>query len=164
MSEYCSDLFSLYGHLDANMKYSMHRYLMGPGLLSTNGPVHRRQRKQLNPAFSPTQIRRLAPLMSSIASQLRDLIVADVTAGIQGGGNSRTREIDMAEWLGRAAVEILGQAGFGQTFHTLEGDGDKYVHAVKDLMYVPITHLAIQLLISFVARASPRSAPTSPFS
>ncbi|KZV67344.1 cytochrome P450 [Peniophora sp. CONT] len=144
--------------IDVSGTYDMHRYLMGPGLLSTNGPVHRRQRKQLNPAFSPTQIRRLAPLMSSIASQLRDIIVSDVTAGIQGGGNSRTREIDMAEWLGRAAVEILGQAGFGQTFHTLEGDGDKYVHAVKDLIpsiaalgsYIPL------FVMSGASRLPPR--------
>ena len=31
---------------------------------------------------------------------------------------------------------MIAQAGFGHTFHSLEGDGDEYVAAVKDLMYV----------------------------
>ena len=30
---------------------------------------------------------------------------------------------------------MIAQAGFGHTFHSLEGDGDEYVAAVKDLMY-----------------------------
>ena len=100
--------------------------------------MHRRQRKLLNPIFSLTQMKRLSPLVSSIANQFKDLLLRDM------GGTSyhkvRSREIDIAEWLGRVGLEMVAQAGFGHTFHALEGDGDQYVRAVKDVMFV-FTHL-----------------------
>ena len=81
----------------------MHLYLLGPGLLSVNGNTHRRQRKLLNPPFSHAHMRRIAPLMTGISLQLRDLIINEV-AEISG---ERAREVDLGEWLGRAALCVL---------------------------------------------------------
>ena len=36
--------------------------LIGPGLLSATGDIHRRQRKMLNPVFSGAHMRSLTPL------------------------------------------------------------------------------------------------------
>ncbi|VDB84025.1 unnamed protein product [Peniophora sp. CBMAI 1063] len=117
---------------DVSGPLHMHRYLTGPGLLATNGAVHRRQRKLLNPVFSPGQIKRLAPLMRDISRQLRDLLVEDVTRSTQESASSG--EIDLANWFGRVGLEMISQAGFGHTFHSLEGNGDDYVSAVKDVI------------------------------
>ena len=85
------------------MVYSIHMYLMGPGLLSSNGATHRRQRKLLNPAFSHAHMRRIAPLMQGISIQLRDLIVNEIASS----SSEKTREVDLGEWLGRAALCVL---------------------------------------------------------
>lgn len=111
---------------------------MGSGLLSSNGHEHRRQRKLLNPSFAPSHIRRMAPLMRDISSQLRDVVVEEVSQAQDAGSGkgSHVCELDIAEYLGRAAIEFIGQAGFGHTFRALEGGSDGYVHAVKDIVYV----------------------------
>ena len=44
--------------------------LFGPGLLSTSGHEHRRQRKLLNPAFSAAHMRGLTPMFYNIAGKV----------------------------------------------------------------------------------------------
>ena len=116
-----------------NQDRSLHKFLTGGGLLSTNGLEHRRQRKLLNPVFSHANMRRIAPLMRDISRQLRDVMLDDVSQRMRettlGAG-----EIDCAEHLGRAALEFIAQAGFGHTFHAMEGTAEEYVHAIKDQM------------------------------
>ncbi|VDB84019.1 unnamed protein product [Peniophora sp. CBMAI 1063] len=144
--------------LDVSGTYDMHRYLMGPGLLATNGSAHRRQRKILNPAFSISQIRGLAPLMREISVQLRDLIIDDVTSGVQvGSQESKLQEIDIAEWLGRAALDFVGRCGFGHDFHALQGDADTYVHAVKDM--IPTIASLGSMITLFVVSGGSRLPP-----
>ncbi|VDB84013.1 unnamed protein product [Peniophora sp. CBMAI 1063] len=100
--------------------------LLGPGLLAHNGPPHRQQRKLLNPSFSPTNIRKLTPLVHEISRELRDAIAKDVLSG-----GAREREIDIAEWFSRAGLEMIARAGLGHSFHAFQGEGDAYAQAVK---------------------------------
>ena len=82
----------------------MHRYLLGPGLLAGNGPEHRRQRKLLNPIFSHAQMKRLAPLMRSLAQQLRDLLIQEVAKTTP--ERTGARELDFANWFGRIGLWV----------------------------------------------------------
>ncbi|VDB84021.1 unnamed protein product [Peniophora sp. CBMAI 1063] len=118
--------------LDLSGTLDINYFLLGPGLLSTNGPEHRRQRKLMNALFSHARMRDLMPLMLEISGQLRDSILSGMTG--DEAKLPRGLDIDMAEELGRAALEFIGRAGLGHTFHAFEGTGDKYVHAVKDLI------------------------------
>ncbi len=46
-------------------------------------------------------------------------------------------ESDLATWTGRAALEIMGQAGLGCSFDPLVSDKpDEYVTALKSFTYV----------------------------
>ncbi|VDB84023.1 unnamed protein product [Peniophora sp. CBMAI 1063] len=114
---------------DVSGTLDMHLYLLGPGLLSVNGSIHRRQRKLLNPVFSHTQMRNLAPIIHEISRRLRDVIITRLAGAPVG-------QMDCAEWLGRAGLEMIAQAGFGHTFHSLEpeDDGGRFVHAIKDVV------------------------------
>ena len=89
---------------NADAYTSMHRYLLGPGLLATNGPTHRRQRKLLTPVFSHAQMKRLAPLMRTISRQLRDLFIEDVVRGTH--DKTSKYEVDMANWFGRVGLSV----------------------------------------------------------
>ncbi|KAI0952883.1 hypothetical protein AcW1_007249 [Taiwanofungus camphoratus] len=51
------------------------------GLLTVEGEVHRRQRKILNPAFSPSKIKSLTPIFWAKATELRDIWLAMVSSG-----------------------------------------------------------------------------------
>lgn len=49
-----------------------------------------------------------------------------------------TREIDMVGWMGRAALELIGQGGLGHSFDTLTEDvvEDDFINSVKTYLYV----------------------------
>lgn len=61
--------------------------------------------------------------------QLRDAIIAQV--------RGCPKEIDMVSWMGRTALEIIGQVGLGHSFDPLTADSDnKYGDALKSLTSV----------------------------
>ncbi len=45
-------------------------------------------------------------------------------------------EIDVAVWMGKLSLELVGQAGLGYSFGTLEGRDDEYCRAFKEWMSV----------------------------
>ncbi|KAI0631283.1 cytochrome P450 [Trametes polyzona] len=104
-------------------------YLFGPGLFATLGDHHRKQRKQLNPVFSVTHLRQMTPIFHEI---LRSAIESRVRAG---SNSTDFAEVDMVGWMGRTALELMGQAGLGYSFDPLVEDAsDAYGVALKDLM------------------------------
>ena len=47
------------------------------------------------------------------------------------------KNIDILSWMGRTALEIIGQVGLGHSFdHLTEDVQDEYTDAVKQLVYV----------------------------
>ncbi|VDC04668.1 unnamed protein product [Peniophora sp. CBMAI 1063] len=124
-------------------------FMLGPGLLTTNGSQHRRQRKVLNPAFSGTKIRHISPLVQEVVKQFRSSLITRIELS---GGDI----IDVAPSLGHLALEVVGQAHFGCSFFggsldALKGDseGSEYVSAAKEL--VPALTALGPLLAVFVA-------------
>lgn len=103
--------------------------MLGDGLLATLGERHRKQRKLLNPVFSIAHMRHMLPIFYNIACKLQDAIRVRVKDG--------ACEIDMLDWMGRTALELVGQGGLGHSFDPLtEETSDEYTEAVKALVYV----------------------------
>ena len=50
-------------------------------------------------------MRRIAPLMGDISLQLRELMVNEIKSGTE-GCKGRAAEVDLGEWLGRAALYV----------------------------------------------------------
>ncbi|OCB87793.1 cytochrome P450 [Sanghuangporus baumii] len=106
--------------------------IFGTSLLSTLGLVrragdhHRKQRKMLNPVFSLKHMRDLLPIFNSIAHELRDALAEQARDG--------TKEFDVMHWLSRAALEFIGQGGFGHAFNALrDEEATKYSAYVKKI-------------------------------
>ncbi|KAL5498617.1 hypothetical protein ACEPAH_1972 [Sanghuangporus vaninii] len=98
----------------------------GTSLLSTLGDHHRKQRKMLNPVFSLRHMRDLLPVFNSIAHELRDALAEQARGG--------TKEFDVMHWLSRAALEFIGQGGFGYAFDALrDEEATKYGAYVKKI-------------------------------
>ncbi|KAI0318192.1 cytochrome P450 [Amylostereum chailletii] len=112
----------------------LNRLCLGPGLLSTHGATHKRQRKLLNPAFSTNHMRRLVPMFQSITKELQSIFRKELADG--------PKELEVLEWMGRLALELIAQAGMGYTFNALQGENNDYALALKT--YLP-TWSSIQL-------------------
>ncbi|EKM59451.1 uncharacterized protein PHACADRAFT_249950 [Phanerochaete carnosa HHB-10118-sp] len=133
----------------------------GLGLLSTLGEHHRKQRKLLNPAFSINHMKRMTPIFYRTTHRLRIAIASQV--------GKTSAEMDLLGWLGRLALELIGQGGLGYSFDPLVANtSNPYGEAIKD--YVPAV-FSVQLwrtLYPYVHEYIPSSvrnllAPLLPF-
>ncbi|KAI9443764.1 cytochrome P450 [Lactarius psammicola] len=100
----------------------------GPSLLATIGPHHRKQRKLLNPAFNVNHMRYMTPIFHRVTNQ----VLAELRENLQAIVSNGPEEINVADWMGRLALELIGQAGLGYSFGTLEGRDDEYCRAFKE--------------------------------
>lgn len=106
--------------------------MLGNGLLSAEDVVHRRQRKIINPAFSPQAIRDVTPIFWDKAYELKGKLMGFVerdenlisempspTPPAAGDEDKGGRKIDVMKYLGQMALDIIGLAGFGYDFQAL---------------------------------------------
>ncbi|KAI0641556.1 cytochrome P450 [Trametes meyenii] len=114
----------------------MMHYLFGDGLLATLGDQHRRQRKMLNPVFSINHMRHMTPIFYNVCHKLGTAIEDSVRKGqSDGAGEGAPVEVDLVNWMGRTALELMGQAGLGYSFDPLTVDAsDEFGAALKDLI------------------------------
>ncbi|KAH9857496.1 cytochrome P450 [Lenzites betulinus] len=104
---------------------------LGPGLLATLGHQHRRQRKMLNPVFSAKHLRDMTPMFNETIARLHVALTSRLKEG--------TQEFDLLGWMGRTALELIGQGGLGHSFDPLTTDvADEFSESVK--AYFPAMH------------------------
>ena len=83
----------------------------------------------LNPVFSTAHMRRMAPLCNEVCGRLQAALKQRV--GVE------PVELDMLEWMGRTALELIGQAGLGHSFDPLVADSsDEFATLIKMLRCV----------------------------
>ncbi|KAJ7797749.1 cytochrome P450 [Mycena olivaceomarginata] len=96
---------------DIYQRPSPSRYLLslivGPGVLVTEGEVHRRQ----NPAFGPLQIRELTSIFLEKSEELRNIWASQAASGAV--------RLDVLPWLNKTTLDIIGLAGFDYPFNSL---------------------------------------------
>ncbi|KAH8977852.1 cytochrome P450 [Lactarius akahatsu] len=89
----------------------------GRGLTWATGETHRRQRGVMNPAFSAPQMRTFLPMFQNSASKLVQVLKEEVIAAEPSG----QLVVDMIGWLSRTTLDVIGEAGFGFQFGSLDG-------------------------------------------
>jgi len=92
--------------------------IVGPGLLVTEEEQHRHQRRVMNPAFGPAQIRELTEIFVERSQSLRERWLAEIVKS----GSDQAR-IDVLSWLSKATLDIIGLAGFNYNIDALNPDG-----------------------------------------
>ncbi|PKY47660.1 cytochrome P450 [Rhizophagus irregularis] len=85
---------------------------IGRGLALSEGDVHKRQRKMMNPAFTYSNIKNMVPTFTRIASKLVSVITEDTI-------NLGESKIKIAPYLSKATLDIIGLVGFNYEFNTL---------------------------------------------
>ncbi|THH29155.1 hypothetical protein EUX98_g5030 [Antrodiella citrinella] len=92
--------------------------VLGAGVLVTEGEQHRQQRRIMNPAFGPAQIRELTGVFLEKAMKLRD----SWQSASDRNGNVPLRA-DVFAGLGRMTLDVIGVAGFNYEFDALNETG-----------------------------------------
>ncbi|EGN98119.1 hypothetical protein SERLA73DRAFT_182986 [Serpula lacrymans var. lacrymans S7.3] len=101
---------------------------MGAGqysVLTVEGEDHDRQRKILAPAFTTSQIKSLTPIFWQKAYEVRDVWMKS----IQEADAAEASRIDVCAWLSKAALDVIGLAGFGYSFDALAKDDNELASA-----------------------------------
>ncbi|KAF7800123.1 hypothetical protein EIP86_011368 [Pleurotus ostreatoroseus] len=106
---------------------SWNTMIHGPGLLSTLGDQHRNQRRVLNPVFSINHMRHMTPIFYNTVHRLRTAILAEL--------KDARPDVDVLSWMGRLALELVGQGGLGYSFDPLiENTRNEFGEAIKLLV------------------------------
>ncbi|KAI0634026.1 cytochrome P450 [Trametes polyzona] len=119
--------------------------VLGEGVLSAEGEQHRRQRRIMNPAFGPAQIRELTHVFVQKAIELRDVWDAQVA---QDGTPAR---IDVVKGLTKMTLDVIGLAGFGFHFDALnpKGKPNELFEAFQELFLPDRKITTLMILKSF---------------
>ncbi|KAF2669789.1 cytochrome P450 monooxygenase [Microthyrium microscopicum] len=92
------------------------RVVLGDGLVTTEGDIHKFQRKKVNPMFSARRIKNMHHLLWSKASSLADCVKDELHS--KASTNERD-VIEVGHWASRTTLDIIGTAAFGYDLDTL---------------------------------------------
>ena len=84
--------------------------LIGCGMLSAEGVIHKRQRRVATPAFSIQNMRALVPLVFQKGEELKDRWMNMIIEQSSEGGDGDLT-LDVAHWVSRATFDVIGLAG-----------------------------------------------------
>ncbi|KAK0470301.1 cytochrome P450 [Desarmillaria tabescens] len=108
--------------LDSDYNTAM---LFGRGIVTVAGSIHQRHRKVMNPAFSAAQLRTFLSLFQRSAKKFSGKLI-DI---VEGGQSS----INMAPWLGKLTLDIIGESAFGYQYGALDNEDDKLAKTLNNL-------------------------------
>ncbi|KAI9762443.1 MAG: hypothetical protein M4579_000419 [Chaenotheca gracillima] len=135
--------------------------LLGIGILLAEGEEHKRQRKNLMPAFAFRHVKDLYATFWAKSSDMSNRIASEVTriAETEKSGGEATALIDIAGWASRATLDIIGLAGMGQDFGAL-ADPDAELSRTYRMIFEPTKQARIMGLMSlFVPPRIVRNLP-----
>ncbi|KAF5344274.1 hypothetical protein D9758_012335 [Tetrapyrgos nigripes] len=101
--------------------------LLGSGVLVTEGEKHRMQRRVMNPAFGPIQVRALTDIFVDKSLELRDYWLKEIQSS-----DSKTPVI-VGAGLSKMTLDVIGLAGFNYEFKALTSDGDELSRAFSSI-------------------------------
>ncbi|KAJ7598450.1 cytochrome P450 [Mycena floridula] len=133
--------------------------IFGNGIITAEGEVHRRQRRSLNPSFSPATIRGITSVFFDAAYKLKAVWDSQLDASTDDFAT-----IEVQKWMTAVALDSIGMGGFSHDFGTLDGKQPLIATAMDGLgkganrsamtpMSIIIRHLVPVLLKLPIGRA-----------
>ncbi|KAJ7682538.1 cytochrome P450 [Mycena polygramma] len=111
-----------YGYVGTPPTKRFNEKLLGRGLFWSEGDSHKRQRRELNPAFSNVAIKDMTPIFFDSAYKAKVAWDAMLESGPQEGVI-----IEVQLWMNHISLDTIGLAGFSHDFGTLSGNTSKIV-------------------------------------
>ncbi|KDQ63627.1 hypothetical protein JAAARDRAFT_385142 [Jaapia argillacea MUCL 33604] len=110
------------------------RMLMGRGIVWAAGDDHFRQRKIMNPAFQPAQLRSFLPVFRQLGSDLCNKWKDNILT------TDAPQVIDVVGWLSRATLDAMGVAAFDYQFRSLDDTKDELLSVFTNLFSDSVLH------------------------
>ncbi|KAK4580129.1 hypothetical protein LTR86_000332 [Recurvomyces mirabilis] len=140
--------------------------ILGIGILLAEGDEHKRQRKNLMPAFAYRHIKDLYPVFWGKSREMVDCVAKDAKSGKmskeagdtlpdpekaeQGEDYHKPGIIDVNNWTSRATLDIIGVSGVGQDFNALQDPENKLNKTYRDVFNPGRVGRMLQLLGIFL--------------
>ncbi|KAK6813929.1 hypothetical protein RU639_010447 [Aspergillus parasiticus] len=122
--------------------------ILGHGLITAEGQVHKRQRKQMAQCFGIKYIRGLYPLFWEQSTRLVKEIARELSTHSKMGEPSLVSgETDVCDWAQRAALDIIGETGFSWQFNTLRNPDNELAKSFEQI-FAPTIENALLFAIS----------------
>ncbi|KAJ5756253.1 hypothetical protein N7533_005796 [Penicillium manginii] len=126
------------------------RRVLGDGLVTSEGDIHKFQRKRLLPMFNFRNIKALYPVFLKKSARL--------VQEIEKSDPAMDSVIDINSWATKVTLDIIGIAGIGRDFDTLSDTGDSlaktYDHVLEPsfekLLILSMMNLGLDWLIRFI--------------
>ena len=106
--------------------------ILGVGVFLAEGEEHKKQRKDLMPAFAFRHIKELYPIFWSKSGELVRALI------LHGQNNCRDSDeprvsIDVKDWASRATLDIIGLAGMGRDFEAIKDPNNELITTYKKI-------------------------------
>lgn len=141
---------------------SLGRFL-GMGILFAEGDEHKRQRKNLMPAFAFRHIKDLYPTFWSKSREMAQVLSATIKAKPDAGVAAEEKinadadavqhapgAIEVYDWSSRATLDIIGVSGMDRDFNSLNDPANKLNQTYKTIFNTGRVGRFIRLLAIFV--------------
>ncbi|KAF5371679.1 hypothetical protein D9758_003487 [Tetrapyrgos nigripes] len=97
---------------------------LGKGIIWAEGQVHQRQRKAMNPAFSASQLKQFLNLFQVSVDKANKW--GQMLQDKKGGDT-----LDVAQWLPRATLDVIGESAFDFKFDALDNKSSELSDAMR---------------------------------
>ncbi|KAK4187716.1 cytochrome P450 [Podospora australis] len=137
---------------------SLFKLIIGDGLITLEGPHHKEQRKLLQSSFGFRQIQDLYPTFWGKAIELLDCMTRGI--GSRGSGDDAA-VLDIQDWMGRAALDMIGLAGFGFKFDSVSNPEGELVRQYRRLFGIkpaPVAQVLAHVIPTSLLRFLPIQA------
>lgn len=146
--------------------------LLGVGILLAEGDEHKRQRKNLNPAFAFRHVKDLCPVFWAKSIEMvhgmHKAITEPAAAPLDSNGGATKQPdekpmvsnvVDVGPWASRTTLDIIGLAGMGRDFNSL-ADPSNHLYQTYNNIFRPsrtarILGLASLLVPTWILRNLP---------
>lgn len=139
----------------AMIRWSLGR-ILGNGILMAEGDEHKRQRKNLMPAFSFRHVKDLYPVFwskskESVQAMMEQIRVDAAKAGTaeKAGLTNPTAVLEIGDWASRATLDIIGVAGIGRDFHAIQ-DPNNHLSKMYQDVFKPSKQARVMNLLNLV--------------
>nr|POE72912.1 protein lutein deficient 5, chloroplastic [Quercus suber] len=132
-------------------------FVLGHGLIASEGAEHKFQRKTATPAFAGSQINALVPLfwsksrelVGAISEQLNVSESDQVTRG-EDPRKLRTGVVELGQWASRVTLDIIGVACVGRDFNSLHNSDDEIAHLYENLLQADTLAKPVSLFFGMI--------------
>lgn len=104
--------------------------ILGVGVFLAEGEEHKKQRKDLMPAFAFRHIKELYPIFWTKSSELIQALILH-SENSYGENEKTTASIDVKDWASRATLDIIGLAGLGRDFDAIRDPDNELICTYK---------------------------------